>query len=151
VADASLRGAEALERLARLLKETGNGELRKELLRGIRTAARPMIPQVRAEARRRLPHRGGLAADIAKSKLAVRTRASGEKTGVRISAQGRRSLREIDRGSVRHPVFGNRKVWVGQKVTSGFFTEPLEHDADEVRTALRHVMGDVARRIERGI
>jgi hypothetical protein len=149
VADAQVTGADDLERLARRLRAAAAGELRKDLLRGIRTAAKPMVANVRDSAGR-LPHRGGLAARIAAEKYAVRTRLTGENAGVRISSNGRRGLREINKGLVRHPVHGNRHAWVTQRVEPGFFTDPLEHDVGTVRIALHRVMTDVAQRIERG-
>lgn len=149
-------GAEDLERLGRQLKELGDKELRRELFRGFARATKPLKADVKRSAVRSLPHRGGLNQWVADAKIATRTRVSGKSVGVRIAGsrsnkqQRKSDLNAINRGRLRHPVFGNRKVWVTQQVTPGWFTVPLVAGADVVRTELVQVMDDVAERLARG-
>lgn len=149
-------GAEELEVLGRQLKELGDKELRRDLFRGFSRATKPLKEDVRRSALRSLPSRGGLNQWVADAKLATRTRVSGKTVGVRIAGsrsnkQLRKSdLNAINRGRLRHPVFGNRKVWVTQMVKPGWFTDPLVAGADEVRQELVQVMDDVAERLARG-
>lgn len=146
-----VRGGRNLSRIARDLKAAGNGDLRKELLRGIRKGTKTAIPDVRAAALRDLPKRGGLAERVAGQKFGART-SLGKTPRVRIVGQGMKELQTIDDGSVRHPVRGNRKIWVAQRagITPGFFSSTLKKKAPEIRHALDDVMGDIARKIERG-
>lgn len=151
--EASIRGADDLERVARRLKETGNGELRKALLKGIRDTVKPTTATIRAEAYRTLPRRGGLAERVAKSRFGARTRTSGQNVGVRIEGRGAggMDLRFINQGRLRHPVYGNRRNWVQQQVSTGFFDEPIERDKPAMQRSIQRVMDDVARHIERTV
>lgn len=151
--ESSLRieGAEQLERVARELKDLGDKDLRKELFRGFNRATKPLKAAVRASAEVRLPKRGGLNRFVASSRLSTRTRATGKNVGVRIvAAKGDSDVEAIDRGRLRHPVFGNRKVWVTQQVTPGWFTAPLVAGERIVQYELLKVLDDVERGLSRG-
>lgn len=149
--DIRLVGAEDLERLGKQLKELGDKELRRELFRGFARATKPLKEAASDRAVRELPKRGGLNRWVAASKLATRTRVSGKNVGVRIVGTKKGSdVEAIDRGRLRHPVFGNRKVWVTQEVKPGWFTVAIQAGAPGVQRELVEVMDDVARKVERG-
>lgn len=148
--DASVRGANELEAIGRRLKEAGDRGLRKELLAGIRKTNKPTISAVRDSARTKLPRRGGLAEEVASSKIGTRTKLSGSRVGVEIKGTGRIGIRGINRGRLRHPVYGNRKAWVSQQVPAGWFTDPIEQDLPRIREGIEDAMKSVARKIERG-
>jgi hypothetical protein len=142
-----VRGADQLARLSKQLKEAGNKDLQRELSRAINQALKPLKTDLQASARTTLPRRGGLAARVAASKF--RTRRS--RQGLRLQAVSGDSIQRIDKGAVRHPVFGNRGVWVIQRVTAGWWTGPVEAAAPKVRQELELAMRQVAHRIGRGI
>jgi hypothetical protein len=142
--DIRVVGANELAELAAKLKRAGNNELRKELLRGIRTAARPMV--TREAARRELPRRGGLAERIAKSKITTRTRTSRTRPGVRVVGMSGYDLDAIDKGVVRHPTYGHGP-WVAQRVKAGWFTDTLEHESKHVRKELRQAIDRIDRQL----
>lgn len=154
-----VEGAWQLKVLSRHLKEAGpEGKgLRKELLKEIRKAVEPAKDAARASAAADLPHRGGLAALIAGSKFTSRTKLGGRDVGVIISARHRKTggrpgmiaLKAMDRGRLRHPVFGNRKVWVTQAVRPGWFTRPMEATAPAVRRDVLDAMEKTAEKIVR--
>lgn len=150
--DLVIRGAEDVAKLSRDLRAIDGPELRREFYRGINRATKPLKDDAKTNAVRVLPRRGGLGAFVAKTSLSTRTR-GGQNPGVRIVAKktkrgGRASdVAAIDRGRVRHPVFGNRTVWVMQSVTSGWFTKPMEAGAQPVRRELLSVLDGVKRRI----
>lgn len=148
VADFEVRGSAELARLARGLKEAGNGGLQRELRRRIRAAVKPVIPDVRQSAYRTLPKRGGLAERVGKQAYGIRT-ALGSGASVRLAGRGMKELRDIDRGRLRHPVFGNRKVWKAQAVTPGFFSDAVERRAPKIRGEIAKAVGDVARQASR--
>lgn len=145
-----VRGAEQLRAVALRLKaagESGKG-LRKELLKGIQAATKGTKEDVKSSWSDRMPHRGGLSSRPLR--VATRTRTGGRSVGVRIvttSGDGY-SIARIDKGTLRHPVFGNRKAWASQSVTPGVVTQPLERSAPEVRQEIFHVIDTVARRVE---
>lgn len=153
----SVRGADQLEALGRRLKAAGGNELRKDLLRGIRASNKGTIARIRASARAELPSSGGLAEIVAQSRIGTRTRLVGRGAGVTITGTSKsvRGLRSLNEGQLRHPVFAraenrNHWAWVTQPVRPHWFDKPVEEDLPSIRTAIEHVMQDVARRIEKG-
>lgn len=146
------QAADDLALLGRRLK-TADKQLRKDLLKEIRTEGKPTVDDVKASARSSLPQRGGLAARVASQSYGVRTRMSGRSAGVRIQGTGRtvRGLRQLDAGTLRHPVFGDRSTWVSQSVEPGYFTKPIEEDLPRFRKAVEDAMEQTARAIVRGI
>lgn len=113
-----------LERVAAAVRASGNKELRRELEKGLRRAVRPMQKTFRAGALGYLPFRGGLAEWVA-SDMRFRTSVSvGERTRLRIRASlPGHDLPAINRGRLRHPVFGNRENWVLQLVRPHFWDD----------------------------
>jgi hypothetical protein len=150
MADFEVRGAHELQALAERLKEAGEGELRKELLREIRGSAKKAIPDVRQSAYRTLPKRGGLAERVGKQAYAVQTRLSGSSASVRIVGKGMKELRDIDAGRLRHPVFGDREKWKAQSVTPGFFSGAIERRAPSIRRDIEKAMGNIAHKVTGG-
>jgi len=146
--DIRVTGADQLAAVAKRLKDAGDRTLRRELLSGIRLSTRPLIASVREAARTELPKRGGLAARVAESKIGVRTTSSGSRVGVRIVAKSGFDLDAIDKGQVRHPVFGHLDRWVVQPVEPGWWSQTLADGAPVVRAALIVVMDAVARKVE---
>jgi hypothetical protein len=149
----AVTGVGELDAVARRLKAAGRGDLRKELLKGIRAQGKPAIADVKRSARATLPTRGGFADLVARSSYGMRTRLSGDKMGVSIVGTGRsvKSLRAINAGRLRHPVWGNRDVWVEQHIEPGFFDGPIEKRADDIRRGIQKVLADIANKVERGV
>lgn len=139
-------GADEFATLARHLKQAPI-ELRRELSAGLNQVTKPLKQSAKASAAARLPHRGGLGQQVAGSRLSTRRRAQ---IGIRIEAKGLQQLALIDRGMVRHPVYG-RGRWVNQSVVPGWFTLPMEAGAPLVRSELVEAIRKVIRKIEAGI
>lgn len=141
-------GAEDLARVAGAVQRV-EPKLRKELLAGIRKAVKPSIVEVKAEALSTLPAEGGLNRFVATSKIGVRTRSSGRRAGIRVVAtKGGHDLVGINDGMVRHPVFGNRKVWVSQRVDGGFYSEPLTEGAPRIQKEIKGTMDRILAQIK---
>lgn len=146
MSDFEVTGADQFLRLSKALKNAGKTDLRKELTKGLRDATKPLIADTRS-ATSRLPQSGGLANLVAKSPQRVQVR-TGRDPGVRIVVPRNRSgARGANRGVIRHPVFGNRRVWVNQKVPSGWFDEPLRDGAPVVRRHLEEALHVVAEKV----
>lgn len=134
----SVRGAEQLQALARDLRAAGDpGKgLRRELRKNITQAVKPMQAAVQSKAEA-IPTTGsghtGLRAAIAKA-TRIRTSVS-QKAQVTLEVapsrmpSGQRSLpaRMDGRGRWRHPVFGNRNVWVNQASHQYFWPAVAPH------------------------
>lgn len=146
--DISVEGAEQFRALARHLRDVGDKDLRKELYRGIERATKPLKQAAKESAAENLPRSGGLARDVAASRFSTRKRA-GRDPGISIRATGKRvsDVRALDRGRLRHPVFGNRGVWVTQTVRPGWFTEAIDDKAAVVREELLQVFDALTRQL----
>jgi hypothetical protein len=147
--DFEITGARQLEALSKRLKVEGNGGFRRELLRRIRQSAQPAIPAIRQSAHDVLGDKGGLADQIAGSKIGVRTRLSGS-VGVRIQGNGVHNLRRMNEGQLRHPLFGNRSHWYEQAIRPGWFAAPIELRKPRIHNGIEQAMADTARRITKG-
>jgi hypothetical protein len=148
----AVTGTHELEAVAKRLKAVGRGDLRKELLKGIRAQGKPAIADVKKSARSTLPARGGFADLVARSSYGTRTRLGGNSVGVSIVGTSRsvKGLRAINAGRLRHPVYGNRDVWAEQQIKPGFFDGPIEKRADDIRRGINKVLADIAKKVERG-
>jgi hypothetical protein len=151
-------GAEQFYALARRLKEADEKDLRRELYRGLNRAMKPLTAAVRQSAVDVLPRKGGLGAEIARSKMRTQrrtgTRSAGIKlivTGTGAGSMGReRDIAALDRGRARHPLFGNRGHWYLQAVHPGWFSRPTDNSRPAVQEQLLIAMQDVADKIDRG-
>ncbi len=166
--EAKVEGAEDLRRVARALRRADRSDLSRQLTRAIRTAARPTVDDVRRTVRA-LPIQGfpypgrkrafhgftpaphALRESIAES-VTTRISVSEDNPRVRFSAGSglgeRRTLpKRLD--SVkgwRHPVMGNRVVWVRQVGKPWFGTTIRGHLGDfrrEIGQALERVADQI--------
>ena len=143
-------GGDRVAEVALRLREAGNGGLRRELARAMRAGARPLVAVARDEARETLPRRGGLADQVAAGRFSVSVRTSARGAGVRIIGQSPFDLSAMNRGRLRHPVFGNRSRWVTQSIRPHWFDgERMQSAAQAIRPALLRAVDDVARQVER--
>lgn len=130
--------------IAHATKALGEKDLRRKLLVSMQRAASPLKAAAAASALARLPKAGGLNTRVASARFRVQTRTSPRTAGVRIVASNDLDLGAMDRGRVRHPVFGNRQAWVNQRVPSGWFTDPMRAGTPAVRASIERVLDDVA-------
>jgi hypothetical protein len=145
--DIEVTGAEQFAAVAKRLRaagEEGKG-LQKELQAAISKEAKPAGRYVAASAGSNLPHRGGLGYAVAGANISVAV----QRTSVRMRLKTKGwDLAAMDRGRLRHPVFGNREVWVTQKIRPRLFTVPFQKSAPRVREQIVKAVDDVAKRIE---
>ena len=141
------QGADDLAKVAKALKDAGNGGLRKELLAGIRAEGKPAITQARRVAGLTLPSSGGLASYVSTQPIGVRTRTAGRQAGIRIAASKQFGWSIDEDGIARHPVFGRKKGWVAQSVPSGWFTATMSANANGFRDGAVKAINDVAEKI----
>ncbi len=147
MSDFEVRGADQFLALSRALKAAGRSELRKELNKGMRDAAKPLIAKSRAAALAKLPSRGGFAAMVAKEPQRVQVRTGAATAGVRIVVGKRRGgAQAANGGRLRHPVFGT-DTFVTQDVPPGWFDDTMRAGAPVVRPELEAAMERVAQRV----
>lgn len=118
-------------------------QLLTELNKGVEEELKKLPNQLRASAIRTLPTHGGLDRRVAASSMTVVRRPG----GVRLATISRDSLRQLDRGHLRHPVFGNRQKWVPQRVPEGWWTKPVEAAKPGIQRRLAEALDRVGRRV----
>jgi hypothetical protein len=133
---------DAFKALQRKLKAVDRRDLRRELNRGLRDGAKPLIGDARDAARSELPSTGGLADRVAGKPMSI----SITQAGVQVRIKGVDAV-STNRGRLRHPVYGNREVWVTQSIKPGWFTDRMRREAPKVRPDLVRAMERVAEKI----
>lgn len=154
--DIEIRGIESLALISRRLKQLGDGnEIPKQMSKEIRSAVPPIRVAVKKNAVGTLPSGGGLGEWVAKSRVTATIRRTGRSAGIRLKAgrnseKKRSDIRAIDKGRVRAPLFGNRRIWHLQSVKPGFFTDAVTDEGMEafrkavikaIDKAVREVLG----------
>lgn len=149
MSDFEIRGAEKFEKVAKALK-SGDKELRKELYAGLNRATKPMRAAAKKSAGDNLPRAGGLNKRVARARLSTRRR-TGKNAGISIVAKGMDQLALMDRGYVRHPVYGDRGRWVTQPIpdSEGWFTKPMEDGKPQAQREIVKSLDDVAKKLAR--
>lgn len=144
--NAHTAGARQLSELAAKLKAESRGDIRRQLLRNIRAAGKPLLADAQKSALETLPRRGGLNQVVASAKFSVRTSLSGTSARVRLQASEPHHIRSIDKGRVRHPTFGH-DPWKTQAVTPGWWTTPMEAGSPKVRAAIIRTVDEISRKL----
>jgi len=143
------QGSEHLAALGKRLKTVGDKTLRRELLRGLKAGAEPLVVAVADAARSQLPKRGGLNEQVAGQKVKVQVRTGARTAGVRLTTTAP-DTSQTDSGFVRHPTFGNRKKWVTQRIPAakGWWSKTLADGGPAVQPELTAVMDRIATEIQ---
>lgn len=93
-------------------------------------ASGPRLVDAARNGARILPRRGGLAARVAAARFTLdEVRGAGSSAGIRLTVAADLDVEALDAGTVRHPVYGNRRVWVSQRVSAGWLTKAVEEIA----------------------
>lgn len=152
-------GGEKLAALTRACRQAGEIGLVRELQAGTRKPLLALVPRIIASAREHLPKRGGFAEQFVRElRLTVRQRNTGRYPGIRLIAAYRGRIKRIDQGRLRHPVFADadqaRTEWTWpetgktQRVTPGWFSDPVNAAHPEILRAAEDALRAVARQIE---
>lgn len=135
-----------IHKVAKQLKAIGNKDLRLAMLRGLKEAAEPAKQAARTGAGR-LPHRGGLSAKIQASRFTTSVTTGARSANVKIKAGNGYDLRSMDRGRLRHKIFG-RGRWVNQDITPGWFSGSIEATAPVVRQRIGQALESIQRELK---
>jgi len=126
------------------------GELRKH----INNAVAPLAPEIRAEALRVLPHRGGYAPILARAvKVSTRIASREGSVALVIYARGKaedRDLVALDRGILRHPLWGRRKHWYTTSVRPGLVSRPVGKLSDRLTRDVAAAVDELATKLATG-
>lgn len=128
------------------LQELGDRKLVLSMRRDLRALAKPVGDRIVEAIADAMPKRGG---------LAERVRSQGRvsllvdlRRGVRIQLSNKAGLYmgAFESGTIRHPVYGNRRAWVSQQVPGGKGAEAFAKEADGLATAVADHVTETARR-----
>jgi len=151
MADFEVRGADDIDRLVRAIRSSADAKsLRRELYAGLNRASKGVRGQMIEVIPAALPRRGGLAAEFQATTTARTTAKSGKWAGVSIKFRSKgHDVRTLTGKRLRHPVFGNRNVWVTQTkgVDPTVFVGKFDEQEPEVLKAVLDVMNEVARKV----
>lgn len=146
--DLELQGVEQFLALSKALKHAGHAQLRKDMNKGLSSAVKPLVKKTRSAARTQLPKGGGLAQQVAKEPQRVQVRTGRRTAGVRLVVQRKRGAAwATNRGRLRHPVFGNRDVWVTQPVPPGWFDDTIKQDERRIVRDAQGVLDTIVKQI----
>jgi hypothetical protein len=98
---------------------------------------------------------GGYAPVLAASlRTVVSASVTSGRVSIRVSAPtgGKfgREVRQLEAGSLRHPLFGNRGFWYRQRVRRGFASVPLRATRPHIVKRIDSELAAIARDVERG-
>jgi hypothetical protein len=149
-----LFGVNQLGEVARAARLAG-GDVLPKLRKGLAKVGPPAKKAVKESAEKKLPKRGGYAALMSKS-LRVRVNSDLSLTGAGVtivtyaSGKGeRRDIPAVNRGILRHPVYGHRRrKWVAQKVSSGFWDDAMDETSDAAYEQVRSVLDETTRTLK---
>lgn len=124
--------------------------LRRELASGLNRATKGVRGQMIQVIPSALPRRGGLAAQMQAKVRANTTAKSGKYAGVSMWFRSSGyDIRTLTGKRLRHPVFGNRGVWVDQTegVDPAAFMGEFDKQKPDIQRAIVNVLEDVARKV----
>lgn len=128
-------------------------QLQTALAKNTREAVAPIKREIPAEAQVRMPTRYGTVLAKAVKVSARVTAGTTIKAVVKIAAKGKKEPRDIkalDKGVLRHPLFGNRKHWYADAVRAGFVSDPIEWTRKRVVKGAQDAADQVANTIAKG-
>lgn len=146
--DVRISGGAQLEALAQRFKAAADSDV---LTARMEQSMRGLQPEVQAAAERgaeRLPKRGGLARQVARTRIGTKVQTRGGSLTVRFVAHPNAVADPgaINRGRVRHHTFGH-KPWEIQIVRSGWFTDPIRALAPRIRAKLAKDLSDTMKKV----
>ena len=138
-----------IEQVAKALKSAGTKELRAKIRKAMSEETKPTRKAVKQSALDNLPKKGGLnkwAAKVPNANTDFRPKSAGIR--IRIAKKGH-DMAALNRGRLRHPLFGDRKHWYTQAIAPGFFTKPIENDGPALKARLLVAIGEFMKQVEK--
>lgn len=147
--DVRMTGGAELYSVRQRLNKLGATGLGKRMDAGLKAAVKPLAPEITAEVPRTMP--SGYAPVLSRSlafRLASRTARQSTELRYRVFADGQRERRDVpalNRGRLRHPVYGRRRQpWVVQSVRPGFVDRPFSRLEPKIRKEMLAVLDSVS-------
>ena len=136
---------EDFQRAGKRLQEFGDRKLILAMRKDLRAVAKPVGDAMIEAIAGAMPKRGGLAERVrSQGRVSVLINL---RSGVRIQLANRGGMYmgAFEDGTVRHPVYGNRKAWVAQTVPGNKGAEEFAKHADTMAAELAAKVEQTAR------
>jgi hypothetical protein len=144
-----VEGSDQFDALARRLREAADFGLDRELSNELTRSVQGLPADARRTAEAILPHRGGLNTWLMeRTEIAQSTISTGATVTVRTTASSVHAIDRVDSGTVRHPLFGDKRHWYTQSVRPGWWSTAVQRVEPTVRPAVERAVDATARRIE---
>jgi hypothetical protein len=149
--EVKVTGTAKLRQVQKRLRVVGDQGLGKQMGKALREAAKPLQPAVRRQALSAMP--SGYGPILSKSlrfRTAITSSRDTADVVIRVYGQGRRERRDVptlNRGRLRHPLYGNRNRWFEQRVRPGFVDRPADRLLPDVARQMQAVIDYVADQI----
>lgn len=146
-----IRGAEQLATMAKRFKAQGRAGVTRQMVADIRREVKPIqAAQKRAVAG--LAHAPSDWKKEAARWSRIRVTTGSRSAAVRLTVSGKgpyqRRARLLNRGTWRHPTFGDRERWFTQTVKPGWFDLPARKGEYVIRGRIRAIIERYMRRLE---
>lgn len=156
--EVEVAGADKLRRLAQHIEAEGNKGLGRQMSAALKRASTPLQESLRAEYTK-LPARGGYAGTFAKSlrfRTATRTGSRNASFRLLTFADGtseRRDITALEKGVLRHPVFGRSRntrrgrvasPWAVTRIRGGYHKRGTDKAANKVESEMVKVLDELA-------
>lgn len=137
-------GFDSFERFSKTLNEAAN-DVAGEFSNAAVNALKPLPHEIDEAIDAVMPRRGGYAATVrSTTKRVLRLQSGG-----RFSLTGKHAFRQLDRGILRHPLFGDRERWYQQRITPGFWSKTTVHASIEAEREMRAALQRIINRVNR--
>ena len=117
----------------------------RDLRKRLREVGKPLTQGVVEDGPEGLPSSGGLADWLRASKGSLSMTAT--RLEIKLARGGKHDLNAINRGQLRHPIYGNRKAWALQGVASGTYDKAFDKHAEQALPEVARVLDDIMREI----
>lgn len=128
-------------------------DLDKDLTAGIRRAVRPLGGEIKRAVPVYMPsgYAPVLAGSLQTTTSVRRVRNAG--VSVKVYALGKvvhREVAALDRGTLSHPLWGNRSRWYRQRIKAGFASDQFQKMRDPILQEMERVVASHVERIAHG-
>lgn len=161
--DVRLAGIDDILKLAQQIKATGDKGLGREMAKALNQAVEPVKTAIGASAAETMP--SGYAPTLTASLRHRRSqRAAARQAALRLTTLGegvkeQRDLVRLNKGELRHPVFGRSRPtrrgrrqnpWATTRIRPGFHDRGVKDAGPEAEKRLGRVLDDFAARLTKG-
>lgn len=149
--EVQIKGAATLGQVAAQIRAEGRKDLSRQMGRALERAAEPVKRAITEEADKVMPsgYRELLTGSL-KHRMSRRNGGQQAQVIIRTYADGKKERRDVislEKGQLRHPLFGRKKVWYVTSITPGFHARGVEGAADGASDAMIQVVEDFAARL----